>query len=167
MSRTEESPKVRFFRPPNIFKQKVGEGGIPPERLRKAQDFIESTQVDFRPFAEEYLEILEKTLRDYEDNVLTSREAIDRMTVPIMQLKANGGMFRYDLVSEVADILLFFLEKMERLNADSLSIIRIHLSTLQSITGNSLTGAGGREGRALVNELERACDRYIKKYGTE
>lgn len=167
MPRTEESPKVRFFKPPNVFKQKVGDGGIPPERLRKAQDFIESTQVDFKPFAEDYLKTVEKALHDYESNLLTSREAIDRMTAPIMQLKANGGMFRYKLISEIADILLYFLEKIDRLNADSLAVIRIHLSTLNSITNNSLTGAGGREGRALTDELEHACDRYIKKYGVE
>lgn len=167
MPRMEESPEARFFKPPNIFKQKVGDGGIPPERLRKAQDFIESTRVDFKPFAVDYLKTVEKAVHDYEGNLLTSREAIDRMTVPIMQLKANGGMFRYRLVSEIADILLYFLEKIDRLNPDSLSVIRIHLSTLQSITSNALTGAGGREGRALTDELERACDRYIKKYGTE
>lgn len=167
MPRPPESDKVRFHRPPNLFKQKVGEGGIPPERLLKAQTFIEGTKVDFQPYAAEYLRAIENAIAAYESGVLTARETIDRMTLPVMQLKANGGMFRYELLSDIADTLLYFMEKIERLNADSLSVIRVHVSALHSITKNGLGGSGGREGRALLDELERACDRYTRRHGTE
>lgn len=167
MSRTEAPRKVRFLKPPNILKQKVGDGGVPPERIARAQDFIEGTRVDFKPFAEEYLKTIEAALRGWEARNLSAREAIDRMTLPIMQMKANGGMFRYALISEIADTLLYFLEKLETLNADGVAVIRVHLSALASITTNSLTGSGGREARALIKELDLACDRYVKKHGVE
>lgn len=167
MARRDDPPKVRFHKPVNLFKQKVGEGGIPADRLSRAQSFIENTKVDFKPYAAAYLKAVESAISAYEAGQLSAREAIDRMTIPVMQLKANGGMFRYGLVSEIADTLLYFMEKIERLNADSLSVVRVHVSALHSITSNGIAGFGGQEGRALLDELDRACERYARRHGTE
>ncbi len=167
MTEPDPPPKTRFHKPPNVFKQKVGSGGIAPDRLRKAQNFIENTKVDFRPYAKEILREIEKTLSRYEKGNLPVREAMEQMISLVMQIKANGGMFRYEMVSEIAEGLLTFLEKIGGLNADGVTIVRMYLYALQSITVNAMTGGGGREGRSLVKELEYACERYAKKYGEE
>ena len=82
-----------------------------------------------------------------------------------MELKANGAMFEYPLISAVAGVLLNFLEVIPELNDDALDIVAVHRSTLNVIVTGKLRGGGGNDGAALLQELADACDRYFKKYG--
>lgn len=158
---------ARFIKPPNFLKQKVGSGGLPPEILTKSQKFIEENPVDFTPFAKEYLVRLQGMVKDIKAGRLSGEEAIDSLTVTAMQLKANGGMFGYHLLSEVGDVLLNFLENIVELNAEAVSVIEAHLTTMHVILANMLRGDGGQEGLALSSELYQACRRYFKKYEVE
>jgi hypothetical protein len=81
-----------------------------------------------------------------------------------MDLKASGGMFGYGLVTEVADVALDFLERLDHLNDDALEIIEIHHKTLGTIIASGLRGNGGKAGLSLSKELYGACQRYYKKY---
>ena len=82
-----------------------------------------------------------------------------------MHLKANGGMFQYHLISDIADICLQFLEAIEEYNDEAIEIIKAHEQTIQIILDNKLKGNGGKEGYELVKELHQACSRYFKKHG--
>ena len=92
-----------------------------------------------------------------------SPEAIDRMISPIMELKANGAMFKFSLLSDVAGIALNFLEDIEHLDDDGFEIVAIHRRTFQIIVKNKLRGSGGAQGSALIRELNEACARHHKK----
>lgn len=81
-----------------------------------------------------------------------------------MQLKANGGMFQYQLISEIAALALHFLENVETVNDDALQVVDVHAKTIHIIIANDLKGDGGKEGYALVKELEKACKRFFGKY---
>lgn len=161
---TEQSKKARFIKPPNILKQKVGSGGIDESLLEQAQSIIDTVELDFVPYAEEFLRQLSaavKKARTSDDSFQDKKESI---VGPIMQLKANGGMFRYQLVSDVADIALQFVESVDDINNDGLDVIKAHENTIRVITGNKLRGDGGNEGFALVKELHKACKRYFEKH---
>jgi len=82
---------------------------------------------------------------------------------PIMELKANGGMFKYDLVGKLAGIMLSFLEHISEFNSDALEIINAHEKTLSLIIAKTMNGNGGDLGKTLITELEGACDRYYRK----
>ncbi len=164
---SEQKPRVRFINPPNVLKQKVGGGGIDPKRLEKAQNFIDENKLEFEPYAENYLETINAVIANYKAGKLDDRTAIDDMIRPIMQLKANGGMFKYSLISDIADIVLLFLENIDTLNDEAISVVLVHQKTLQVIIGNKLRGTGGQEGTILARELEKACLRYYKKYKIE
>ncbi|MCB9991050.1 MAG: hypothetical protein H6867_06685 [Rhodospirillales bacterium] len=157
-------PNVRFIDPPNILRQKVGIGGIEPMRVQRAEDFIDDNQLDFGPYALDLMARLDKIVADSKKGTIKGDKAIDDMTKPIMELKANGGMFKYMLVSEIADIVLNFLENISELNDDVYEIIDAHQNTLQVIIGNKLRGSGGREGKALAEALYQACKRFYKKH---
>ena len=156
--------KAKFYSPPNILRQKVGVGGIDSARLEKAEALIDRSDFDFLSFAPMILERLEKAIAAARKQTIAGRDHINRIIVPIMELKASGGMFQYMLVSEIADIILDFLESLEELNPDGFNILDVHQRTINVIIKNRLKGTGRIEGKALVRELSEACDRYRKKY---
>lgn len=165
MSRTQSGkPQVKYHNPSNLLKIKVGEGGIDADILQMAEEFINSNQVDFTPYAEKILAHLTAAIKAAKGRERTERDVIDTITAPIMELKANGAMFRYFLVSEIADVMLNFLENIVELNDDAFEIISVHQKTLEAILKSKLQGHGGKEGQALAQELYEACNRYRKKY---
>lgn len=158
-----QSKKARFIKPPNILKQKVGMGGIDETLLEKSQEAINTTEVDFTPYAEEFLRQFSAAAQQARTDGDVDK-AIENIVVPVMHLKSNGGMFRYQLLSDVADIAMQFLDTIEGFNEDAHDVIRAHEKTLKVIIANKLKGDGGREGYALIKELDQACQRYYNKY---
>jgi hypothetical protein len=162
----EGSRKPVFTTPPNKLKIKVGHGGIDESLLNKADEIIKSSEIDFSPIATSLLNSLESFI-DKAKQAKTEEDlkiANDSLANAIMQLKANGGMFKYQLISEIAALALHFLDHIESLNHDAISVIDVHAKALNSIVRNKLSGDGGKHGYALVKELEQACTRYFKKY---
>ena len=82
-----------------------------------------------------------------------------------MQLKANGGMFQYYMISDVANSCLNFVENLEgEFNPDASEIIQAHIDAITTILKHQMHGNGGKEGKELIKELEKACKRYHSKY---
>lgn len=167
---SKDSPKiekiaddVRMITPRHVLREKIGYGGIDKRLLTRAQEVIEEAPVEFEPFAKQFLARLRQNI-DSARTGSRDKKAIDAMTRPVMELKANGGMFRYNLISDIADTLLDFLESLKDLNDDALDVVEVHHSTLGVIITSRLTGDGGREGAKLISELRGACTRYMKKY---
>jgi len=106
--------KPMFTMPPNALKLKVGDGGIPANLLKMGQSFLENNHVDFTPYANNFLEQLKKiraTLPPSSQDTASTYANILNIT---MQLKSNGSMFKYHLLTMVSDVLLRFLEKAEK-----------------------------------------------------
>lgn len=160
------SRKPRFIKPPNKLKLKVGAGGLDEKLLDKAQEVIRKNAIDFKPIGAPLLADLMGAINALNQaNMGAERiKAQDELANAIMQLKANGGMFRYQLISEIAALALHFLESAPDINADAMRVIDVHAQTIRVIMANGLKGDGGQEGYALVKELEGACNRYFKKY---
>jgi hypothetical protein len=156
--------KARFIKPPNRLRQKVGYGGINPMLLTRGNEYISANKFDFEPFAKNFLETLEGSIKDINSGGLTGKDALDLLSRPVMELKGNGGMFGYALISEIADIVLNFLENIEELNDDAYEILDVHQKTLNIIVSNKLKGDGGAVGKQLARELFEACNRFYKKY---
>ncbi len=158
------SEGVKMITPRHVLREKIGRGGINPAFLERAEEQIASNDVDFQPYAKDFLERIEQSLAIIRPLKIRKRDTVDMIVRPVMDLKANGGMFKYPLVTEIADIILDFLEGLDSLNDDAIGIIDVHQKTLRAIINNKLTGSGGKAGRALTDELYGACNRYHKKY---
>ncbi|MEM6811729.1 MAG: hypothetical protein AAF549_04600, partial [Pseudomonadota bacterium] len=93
------------------LKTRVGSGGIPELLLQKAQESIDDNHSnDFKPYAEEYLKNISaslKALKDAEENAQRF-VALQNISSNIMHLKANGGMFGYNLISMISNVALNF-----------------------------------------------------------
>jgi hypothetical protein len=153
-----------FISPPNTLKIKVGEGGIPSFILKRVQEYLESNPVDFTPAVIKHLE----QLKDLKDQITNKKVDDDtgrtKATNLIMQLKSNGSMFNYHMISMISDVMLRFMENSHELNKDFMDIFAMYTRVLETVITKKLTGNGGREGYALTQELHNACMRYNAKH---
>lgn len=163
-----QSPRRRaeFMRPPNTLKAKVGSGGISDAILDKAQALLENNVVDFMPLAEMYLQTLSKAIiaAQHQSDKHNGETMIMGMIYPAIQLKANGGMFHYPLVTIMADRLIQFLEVIVEPDLDALEIVLAFHTTLRAVIMGRITGTGGRHGQELLGALNDACMRYFERY---
>lgn len=159
--------KVDFHTPPNRLKIKVGAGGLSENILNKAQALLENNTSDFRPLGEMYLDAMTRGLNDIK-NIHGGRtkdeSAIAAILFPAMQLKANGGMFHYSLVTQIADRLIQFLEVLEEVDEDSIEIIQAFHTTIRAVLLSQIKGDGGQRGKELLTALVEACYRYFEKH---
>lgn len=156
--------KVKFHNPPNKLREKVGYGGMDPLRVERAEAFIDENELDFTPYAEKYITTLDGLIKGVKSGEIDEAEGLAGLTRAIMEIKASGGMFKFMLLSEIAAVMLNFLETIQGINDDAMNIIEAHQNALKIIVTNKLTGSGGREGKAISMELYAACNRYYDKY---
>lgn len=164
----EKRRNAEFIKPPNHLKKKVGEGGIAENILNKAQALLENADYDFLPLAEKYLQAM-MTGIDVARKVNAGTEEHDDETViagiiyPAMQLKANGSMLHYPLVTQVAERLVHFLEVIERLDDDVIDIVLAYHTSTRAVVMGRVAGDGGQYGEELKQALNDACMRYFEK----
>jgi hypothetical protein len=160
-----------FIKPPNILKAKVGSGGLDEKTLDRAQKVLENNEENFVPLAEAYLENMMKGITQAQQENATgnadAEDLISDILYPCMQLKANGGMFNYPLVTRIADRFVQFIEVVETIDSDVLDIALAFHKTIKIAVHGKASGDAGKYGDALVEELNDVCMRYFEKYKTD
>lgn len=156
--------KAELITPPNRIKEKVGSGGIDEVVMQKAQDLVENNSVDFKPIATMLVDLLNEGIQEIRTGVIKDEEAIESLIYPAMQLKAQGGMFHYPLITEICNILVNFLETVEEADKDVLDIVIAHKMAINVVLGSEIKQDGGDQGKALRDALMEACNRYYKKH---
>lgn len=159
--------KAELLKPKNEIKQKAGSGGLDPRTIDQAQNKIENNDVDFKPIAAELLMTLDKAIADSRSAQLTGTQAIESIIYPVMQLKAQGGMFHYPLVTDIADILVNFMETLNTIDKDAIDIADAHKKTLQIIMAKEIRGKQGPVQDQFRQALNEACERYYKLHKTQ
>lgn len=164
----EEKKKARIIKAENKLKEKVGTGEIAKERIEATNKKIESTDVDFEPMALEFLSVLTESVEQAKKAPEEEHaKALQNMVKPVMDLKANAKMFGYPLVTELADVMLSFLDNIKKLDKDVIQIVDAHHKTLNIIVKSKMSGPVDEKGAMLVQELKGACKRYYSKSGQE
>ncbi|MGH1403118.1 MAG: hypothetical protein ACRBDL_02645 [Alphaproteobacteria bacterium] len=163
-----QKPKrnAEFIKPPNVLKAKVGYGGLSNQILDRTQSLLENHAADFSPLADIYLDRMKKALDEARERAESteSEEQIALVLLPCVQLKANGAMFHFPLITRVAERFVQFMEVVERLDNETLDIALAFYNTLKIIAAGKIKGDGGMQGDALVEELNSACMRYFEKH---
>lgn len=157
--------KAEFIKPPNTLKAKVGSGGLGDNILDKAQLLLENNSVDFLPLAELYLSSLLNGIERAKDATEDDdpEAIINKMLYPAMQLKANGGMFHYTLVTQISNRLVHFLEVIETPDMPAVEIVYAFHTTIRAVILGKITGDGGDHGNDLFHALDEACMKYFEK----
>lgn len=159
--------KIKYFDDDGKLKKKIGDGGIPDYVIKKCQQYLESNPIDFTPYALRHTDELIDIKNKIESRNIDDGTAKEKIINIIMQLKSNGSMFHYQLISMVSDVMLKFMENVTSVNADFIEILSTYNRILEVILTKRLNGNGGREGYALTQELHSACLRYYSKYKIE
>lgn len=149
-----------ILEPDKSLQVKTGTGKLDEESIARAQSVIENNKVDFIPIAREFSDRLYEAILMAEQDETKSRLSIDNLIFPIMQLKANGLVFKYDLISELSAIIMDFAENLQELDDYAIQIIRAYHTTLTHIINQEMEGSGGENGDHLFEELGGACNRY-------
>lgn len=158
-----EKKQPRIIKANYILQAKVGSGPLDNKVVEKCQQVIDNNDVDFAPLAKEFLDKLaEAIMRAQRDNENT-REIIQEMSQPVMQLKANAALFKYDLIGKLANVMLSFLESVRAIDKTVIEIVDAHHKTLSVIILKKMKGDGGSHGIQLEQELKDACSRYLQK----
>ncbi len=163
-----QKPKreAKFFSPPNILKAKAGAGGISDTILDRAQDLLENHTADFTPLANIYIKQMKEGIDEAAalGKPTSSDKALGKIIMPCVQLKANGAMFHYPLVTRIADRFVQFMEVVERLDEETIDISNAFLTALNIVITGKIKTDGAAHGEALVEELNSACMRYFDKH---
>lgn len=163
MNYTPPPPKVEVIKANRDLKQRIGPGSLEESVLEKCETVMAENEVDFAPLAQTYLNELKTAIHKARQNP-EQREAIrSEVIAPVMQLKANAGTFKYQLITKLANIMLGFVEAIPSVDATVIEIIDAHHKTLTAIITRKLTGDGGQAGQMMAQELEAACKRYFSK----
>ena len=161
MSKEED---VVIHKASKLLQSKTGVGIVDSQTVQKAQKSLEQKKVAFEPMAQQFLENMAVILQNAKNKKDGDFSAIKRdLTNTIMQLKANGKMFDYPLITDLADMLLLFLESIPALDRDVIELININHKTLNLIIKNKMQGDAGPTGEALKTEIRSACQRYMAK----
>ncbi len=156
-------PPVKIYKASTELQVKAGTGDVDEKKVVRAENVIQNNTVDFLPLAVTYLNRLDQGITNARKPDVPMAEKIAGMTQPVMELKANARMFKFDLITVMANIMLGFLEAIKQLDNDAIDIVAAHHATLRVIISKKITGNGGPDGVRLKNELEDACARYFKK----
>lgn len=156
--------QAKFIKVGNKLREKVGYGEISEHVIQQAELIIKNNNADFKTIAQPLLKKLKDAITA---SKASSDKADQRVTQsiirPVMELKASGGTFKYELVGHLASIMLSFLEHITHIDDDAMDIINAHHDTLSLIIERGIKGDGGQVGGQLIAELESACNRYYKK----
>lgn len=159
--------KARIIKASTLLQAKVGTGTIDEEKIRKMQQVMDQTKVDFASLALQLLEELSAALRRAKDSADRPAVVIAQMTVPVMQIKAHAAMFDYPMVGRLANVALDFLENITAADKSVIEIIEAHHKAIGVIVKNKMSGNAGDYGTIMEKELKEACRRYFAKKSTD
>jgi len=158
--------QAEFITPPNIIKQKVGSGGLSDDILKRAEMLLETSSVNFEPLAAMYLKRIMEGVKEVKTLSVRSdvEHVIAMMLYPAVQLRLNGEMFDYPLISRIADRMVQFLESLEMPDAKAVEIVMAFHTTLHVVVKGRIQDDGGAHGEGLLKALDQACVKYFAKY---
>lgn len=168
MRSSNEKPKkskAKFYDPDTKLKEKVGTATpFKKERVEKAQTFVDENEVDFEPIARDLLLKMREDLDRARAGKMSQAELVENLTQPVMELKANAATFKYPLISILMNILLNFLETLEKLNDDALDIAEVNYTTVKAVLAHKLKDESDPRAQLFIKELQGAISRYRKKH---
>jgi hypothetical protein len=158
----EDADRAKMVVPPNELKEKVGDGGFDEKMITRAQHKIEKNAFDFLPIAAPLMGLMDQAIADIRSGALQGEMALRTILHPVMQLRAQGGMFHYPLVTDICDILANFLETVKAPDKDVLEIVLAHKTALNVVLTQKLKDGQDKTGRALCTALTDSCERYSR-----
>lgn len=162
--------KAKFFEPPRrLFSKSGGSLNITPDQIMAAMEEVESMQMEFTDQVNEDLSKLEAIYEQTKaEPSEEGRAVIVQGMAPIChELRGQGGVFGYMLISVVADSLHLIASSILAVPKDALDLLRTHLDLMKAIIREEIAGDGGALGPELMESLHHANVSFIDKKENE
>ncbi len=161
-----ERPGVRHLAAPMRLAAKLGGRFEPePECLAEAQNTLHAWQREFVVTVEKYLARAEFRLAEIEsthDAAARLRGLADLNSIS-RDLHGYGRSFGFPLVIILSRSLHQLTGQIDQVDPDALMLMRAHLDALQAVSKAGPRGEGGKVGRKLAQELQRANRKIVRR----
>lgn len=155
-----ENQNVEFIEASTELQDRIGTGTISDEVVAQAQKAMDENTVDFPPMAKPHLAAMDEIMDRLKKGEIDQKQAAEELMTPIMNIKANAGSFKYEVVTGLTDTVLLFLETIEDTNNKVFEIVELLRQAVYIIFAKGITGDGGEEGAALLAGFKEACDKH-------
>jgi chemotaxis protein histidine kinase CheA len=150
------SATVKIFQPDNNLKKKLGHGGFDTRNIEKAEQRLLAARTEFPSIARRELHMINASLLALYDPAHLLKEIF----AAAVDLKANGGLFSYDVISAIADSLMDFTENLTEPNVNSLMIMQLHYDALQLVFEQGHDAMTVEQRDEMLDGLRKAVDKF-------
>jgi hypothetical protein len=155
----------RIIRATKDLRAKIGPSAkITDQQLEEAQKFINESGLDYSQTALAYIKQLEGVVNEMRQSSYNRESDYNHVSMPIMQIKGQAGMFGNHLASAISYRVLVFLEKFQRLDDAVLDIVDVYSKVIKLSYNLKMYNADTPGGKEIVSELDKAIDRYRIKF---
>lgn len=147
--------------PSTALQTKAGTGWIAPDRVKACQTLLDNNSYDFAPIGTAILDRLQTHVEKARDDKITRAHAHEKILECVMQLKANGTMFQYPIVTTLCAVTMSFLETIQNLDNEALDIVQTLHDHLSLIFEKQVKKINSAPARAMEKEIKSICHEYF------
>ena len=163
----KDKPPVWLFRTPNRLKEKLqgGDFEFSSEFRRRAwqdgddySDWVKETITDLVGAHEE----AQNSFGKAEEQM---KGAMEKINILAHELRGQGGIFGYPLISEFGKSLYNCTGNSARVTENLLEFVKAHIDGITAVINGNVKGDGGPVGKELLSSLEAAKKKYSGRTG--
>ena len=156
----------RKFKARKNLRNRIGEHTtITQTQIEKAEELIGNGMVDYSPYVFDCLEDILMTVQDVRNGGNDMDDLFyDRVIIPLVQIKGQAAMFGNPVASQLAHIVVNFMEHYHRLDNDVLKIIEACCHSIRISYTKDIKDLASSKAQLLISELQYAMKRYNHKF---
>ncbi len=162
-----ENVRAIHFRLSNRLRDKLGNFALKgqvdfdPEIIEAAEARIQAMVGDYTTWVETYISRLAEAQQALAEGLGGSRKHMADINGIAHELRGQGGIFDYPLITELGKSLYRATEDAgEYVSANKAKLIGAHVDAIRTVFKKKIKGDGGEVGVALMHEIEAAVKRY-------
>ena len=158
-----------MFRTPNRLKEKLqgGDFEFSSDGGLADSDILEAAKTQIAEMADDYSDWVKETITDlvgaHEEaqNSFGKAEeqmkgAMEKINILAHELRGQGGVFGYPLISEFGKSLYNCTGNSARVTENLLEFVKAHIDGITAVINGNVKGDGGPVGKELLSSLEAA-----------
>lgn len=156
---------IRFYTPPRGLRAKTGgDIAIDANRIANIQKELDSWNDDFVNWTLDYIEKLTRLVVATRRKEPSDRRGeFTRINEIAHELRGQGGIFGYPLVSAVAKSLFELTKDTLDRSDECLYLVQNHIETLKIVLRDEVRGDGGNVGLEIIKAMRMSNAKFLKE----
>ena len=158
-------PKSKFevINPPNLLASKVKSHGGPEldQVVKEAQEALSDLQESYIAWVCQDLDRMLKLLDQAKEDPRKASLKLKDIFLLSHDIKGQGATFEYPLLSHITGSLCKLLSDETQSPEILLTLTRLHVEALNVVVKENIRGAGGTQGKELVEMLRMAVAKVL------